>query len=119
MIAIVDDDEAVREALVDFLQVEDLAARAFAGAEDFLAEPAMGEFACLITDIRMPGMDGLELQRRLRAGGSTMPVIFITSANEDATRVRAMQGGAVAFLTKPFDEEALLGTLRAVLGRGH
>lgn len=119
MIAIVDDDEAVREALLDFLQVEGLSARAFAGAGDFLADPAIRDFACVITDIRMPGIDGLELQRRLRASGSACPVIFITSASEETTRARAMQDGAVAFLTKPFDDEALLGPLRGVLGRHH
>lgn len=115
MIAIVDDDEAVREALLDFLEVEGLPARAFAGATDFLAEPAMEEFACLVTDIRMPDMDGLELQRRLRADGSALPVIFITSSGEEAARTQAMRGGAAAFLTKPFDEETLLGALRAAL----
>ncbi|TGX41660.1 response regulator [Sphingomonas naasensis] len=116
MIAIVDDDAAVREALFDFLQVENLPARAFAAAADFLADPAIASFACVITDIRMPDIDGLELQRRLRARGSAMPVIFITSTSEEATRVRAMRGGAIAFLTKPFDDEALLGILRTVLG---
>lgn len=118
MIAIVDDDAAVREALVDFLQVEGLPTRSFAAAADFLADPAFRDFACVITDIRMPDIDGLELQRRLRACGTPMPVIFITSTSEEATRVRAMQGGAAGFLTKPFDDEALLATLRAVLGGG-
>jgi two-component system, LuxR family, response regulator FixJ len=119
MIAIVDDDAAVREALLDFLQVEGLSARCFADAATFLADPATDEFACVITDIRMPDIDGLELQRRLRACGSGLPVIFITSTSEEATRARAMQGGAIAFLTKPFDDEALLATLRTVVGGRH
>lgn len=116
MIAIVDDDAAVREALVDFLQVEDLPARSFAGAADFLADPAFRDFDCVIADLRMPDIDGLELQRRLCACGAPIPVIFITSTSEEATRARAMQGGAAGFLTKPFDDATLIATLRAVLG---
>ena len=116
VIAIVDDDEAVREALFDLLQVEGLAARTFDGAAAFLAEAAPGRFSCLITDVRMPEIDGLELQRRLRALGSVMPVIFLTSSTEDATRTRALRDGAAAWFSKPVSDDALLGVLLTALG---
>jgi len=115
VIAIVDDDEAVREALFDFLQVEGLVARMFNGATAFLAQARAGEFDCIVTDVRMPEIDGLELQRRLRSCGSSLPVIFITSSSEETTRTRALQEGAAAWLTKPVDNEVLLHTLRTVL----
>ena len=117
VIAIVDDDEAVREALFDLLQVEGLSSCIFNSAEAFLADAAAGDFDCLITDVRMPDVDGLELQRRLRAGGSSMPVIFITSLTDEATRARALRDGATAWFTKPASDGALLGTLRATLRR--
>lgn len=113
LIAIVDDDDAVREALSDLLQVEGLAARTFDCGAAFLA--ASDHFDCLVTDVRMPDLDGIELQRRLRGCGSAMPVIFITSSADEATRARALQGGAVAWFTKPVVDEALLGVLRTVL----
>lgn len=115
LVAIVDDDRAVREALCDLLQVEGLSARAFDNAAAFLAKFGLSGFDCLITDVRMPEIDGLELQRRLRALGSPLPVFFITSYDDEATRRRAFQGGATAFFAKPVDEEALLRTLRALL----
>jgi FixJ family two-component response regulator len=118
VIAIVDDDEAVREALFDLLQVEGIAARSFEGAARFLAAAEEEDFACLITDVRMPDMDGLELQRRLKARGSKVPVIFITSAADAATHMRAMGCGALAFFTKPLDNDAVLRTLRSLLGPG-
>lgn len=113
VIAIVDDDEAVRDALFDLLQVEGLPARTFEGAAAFLA--AAGDFDCVITDVRMPEIDGIELQRRLRARGSAMPVIYVTSSDEEVLRARALQGGAAGWFTKPVDDAQLLGTLRAVL----
>ena len=116
LIAIVDDDDAVREALFDLLQVEGLAARTFEGGAVFLADEAADGFDCVITDVRMPEIDGLELQRRLRARGSSMPVIFITSSMDEATRARARRGGAAAWFTKPVADEELLDALRAALG---
>jgi FixJ family two-component response regulator len=113
VIAIVDDDEAVREALFDLLQVEGLPARIFEGAAPFLA--ACGDFDCVITDVRMPEIDGIELQRRLRAGGSAMPVIYVTSCDDEVLRALALQGGDARWFTKPVDDGALLDTLRAVL----
>ncbi|KRC82218.1 response regulator transcription factor [Sphingomonas sp. Root241] len=115
VIAIVDDDEAVRNALFDLLLVEGLPARTFEGPVSFLE--ACGDFDCVITDVRMPKIDGIELQRRLRAGGSEMPVIYVTSCDEEVLRTRALQGGAAGWFTKPVDDEALLGTLKAVLPR--
>ena len=119
VIAIVDDDEAVREALFDFLQMEGLSARMFDRAAAFLAGAAVEGFECVITDVRMPEIDGIELQRRLRARGSPMPVIFITSSNEERARARALQDGAAAWFTKPVDNETLLSTVRAVLPPAH
>jgi len=115
LIAIVDDDDAVREALFDLLQVEGLAARTFADGAEFLADEAADGFDCVITDVRMSEVDGLELQRRLRARGSRVPVIFITSSVEESTRGRAVQEGAAAWFNKPVADAALLGALRAAL----
>ena len=118
VIAIVDDDEAVREALCDLLLVEGLSACPFDGAAAFLAEAKLGEVDCIVTDVRMPEIDGLELQARLRAQGSSIPVIFITSSVDDGTRAQAMRGGATAWFTKPVADEALLAALRTALGQG-
>lgn len=115
VIAIVDDDEAVREALFDLLQVEGLSAATFASAAHFLADTKVGGFDCLITDVRMPEIDGIELQRQLRARGSSIPVIFVTSLMDEATRARALRDGAIAWFTKPVADEELLCALRAAL----
>jgi FixJ family two-component response regulator len=117
VIAIVDDDEAVREALADLLQVMGFSAQAFDRADAFLADYAPGRFDCLITDVRMPGIGGLALQQRLRALGSAMPVIIITSYTDPITRARALEGGARAFLTKPVADDFLLHHLRSALGQ--
>jgi len=118
VIAIVDDDEAVREALCDLLQVEGLTARPYESGSAFLTDESAGECDCLVTDVRMPEMDGLELQHRLRARGSALPVIFITSSDDRLARARALECGAAAWFTKPVADEALLGALRATLD-GH
>jgi two-component system response regulator FixJ len=118
VIAIVDDDEAMRDALCELVQVMGFSTEAFDCAAAFLAGLAPGRFDCLITDVRMPGMDGIDLQRRLRALGSTMPVVMITSAPDPAGRARALEGGARAYLAKPVDDCALLDHLRSALGHG-
>lgn len=118
VIAIVDDDEAVREALTDLLQVTGFESRSWASAEDFLADAAIGEVDCIIADVRMPGMDGLQMQERLRRRGSDTPVIFITSAEDPVTRRRALEGGAHAYLGKPVADALLLEHLRMALGGG-
>ncbi|HSX56486.1 MAG TPA: response regulator [Sphingomonas sp.] len=117
VIAIVDDDEAVREALFDLLLVEGLAAYTFDGAAAFLIDAGIREYACVVTDVRMPAIDGLELQRRLRASGSLMPVIFVTSCTDEAIRSSAFENGAIAWFAKPVDDAALLATLRTVTNR--
>lgn len=115
LIAIVDDDDAVREALFDLLQVEGVSARTFGNGSAFLDCGALNGFDCVITDVRMAEVDGLELQRQLRARGSHVPVIFITSSVEEATRARAMREGATAWFTKPVSDQALLNAIWAAL----
>jgi FixJ family two-component response regulator len=115
LIAIVDDDEAVREALFDLLQVEGLSARTFSSGAAFLADGAAHEFDCIITDVRMAEVHGLELQRRIRVRGLDTPVIFITSSVEESTRAQALEEGAAAWFTKPDADEALLAALRCAL----
>jgi two-component system, LuxR family, response regulator FixJ len=112
LVAIVDDDQAVREALCDLLLVLDVACRSFDRAEAFMAEFVPGRFDCLITDVSMPGRSGLELQERLRELGSSMPVIFITADTSPATEARALRGGAYACLTKPVNDEVLFHLLQ-------
>jgi FixJ family two-component response regulator len=116
VIAIVDDDEAVREALCDLLQVESLPCRGFDSAAAFLKDYAPDRFNCLVTDIRMPGIDGFELQQQLRALRSNLPVIVITSATDEGSYARAMDAGALACLTKPVADEVFLGHVRRALG---
>jgi two-component system, LuxR family, response regulator FixJ len=111
----VEDDEAVRQALSDLLQVLNLPHRAFDRAEAFLADYAPGLFDCLITDLRMPGIGGLELLQRLRALGSSIPVIVVTSVTDSATRAQALAGGAQAFLAKPVSDEVLIAHLKSLL----
>jgi len=117
LIAIVDDDQAMREALFDLLQVEGMTARAFDNAETFLASAETAEFGCVITDVKMPGIGGLELQRRLRARGASVPVIFVTSAEDQATRIQAMADGATAYFTKPLANAELVRSLALALER--
>jgi len=115
LVAIVDDDRSVQSALKDLLESAGLSARCFGSAEEFLESGGLGETACLVTDVRMPGMSGLELQARLKAEGSRIPIIFITAHADAKTRSRAMTAGAVEFLSKPFDDDALLTRVRAAL----
>lgn len=117
LIAIVDDDAAVREALGDLLQVAGFRGVAFGSAAEFLSYDAPGRFSLVITDLRMPHIDGIELLRRLRAGGATMPAIVVTSCLEDQVRAQALAAGAVGYLTKPVDENLLLQCISAALGR--
>jgi two-component system response regulator FixJ len=115
VVAIVEDDEAMREALSDLLAALNLPYRTFDRAEVFLVEHESQQFDCLITDVRMPGINGLELQQRLRALGSSVPVIIITSSTGPTTRVRALEGGARAFLTKPVSNNVLIHHLKSAL----
>ncbi|HXB23079.1 MAG TPA: response regulator [Candidatus Solibacter sp.] len=115
LVAIVDDDDSIRSALQGLLKVVGLPARAFASAEEFLQSGQQNLTACLIADIRMPGMSGLELQARLNAEQCKIPTIFITAHGDAKMRMQALRAGAVEFLAKPFDDEALLESVRAAL----
>jgi FixJ family two-component response regulator len=114
-VAIVDDDESMRSALLGLLKVLGLQAQAFASAEEFLKSGQQHQCACLIADIRMPGMSGLELQSKLNAERCRIPTIFITAHGDAKMRLQALRAGAVEFLAKPFDDEALLDSVRAAL----
>jgi FixJ family two-component response regulator len=111
----VDDDFRVRESVESLVESAGYAALVFASAEEFLKSGALAEATCLVTDVRMPGMDGIELQRRIRLDRFKLPVIFISAHHDDETRQRALDGGAVAFLYKPFDAAELLGAIQAAL----
>jgi FixJ family two-component response regulator len=115
LIAIVDDDDSMRGAVHGLLKAVGLPAIAFASAEDFLNSGQQREIACLIADIRMPGMSGLDLQARLNSERCRIPTIFITAHGDAKMRLQALREGAVEFLSKPFDDEALLESVRAAL----
>jgi FixJ family two-component response regulator len=115
LVVIVDDDDSVRSALEGLLKAVGLPARAFASAEGFLESGQQHQTACLITDIRMPGMSGLDLQAKLNAERCRIPIIFITAHGDAKMRMQALRAGAVEFLAKPFDDEVLLENIRAAL----
>ena len=115
VISIVDDDESVREATKGLVRSLGYGAATFASAEEFLGSERVLDTSCLITDVQMPGLSGVELQSRLLADGHRMPIIFITAYPEERIRARAVEAGASGFFSKPFDEESLIGCLdRAV-----
>src|SRR5690348_6362878 len=115
MVVIVDDDDSVRGALQGLMKVAGFPALAFASAEEFLHSGRLQETACLIADIRMPGMSGLELQSKLNEDHHRIPIIFITAHGDEDMRLRALRSGAVEFLTKPIEDETLLDSVRAAL----
>jgi FixJ family two-component response regulator len=115
LVVIVDDDESVQLALRDLIESEGLSAICFGSAEQFLDSVARSKAACLIADIRMPGMSGLELQAKLKAERCRIPVIFITAHGDAEMRIHAMRQGAVEFLSKPFDDAVLLEIVHAAL----
>ena len=115
MISIVDDDESVRDALESLFKSVDYRTEVFASALEFLRSGHHEDSRCLILDVRMPGLSGLELQRQLVSSGSSIPIIFITAHGDEAARAQALGAGAVAFLRKPFTEEALLKAVQAAL----
>jgi two-component system, LuxR family, response regulator FixJ len=118
LVAVVDDDDDMREALSDLLLVLGLSCRMFDRAEALLMAYEPGLFDCVITDVRMPGVSGLDLLRRLRAVEAPVPVIIVTSDTDPRTRTQALEGGAHAFLTKPLEDQVLLGHLRSALAGG-
>src|SRR3977135_1248750 len=115
LVAVVDDDDLMRSALQGLLKAVGFGARAFASAEECLTSGQHRETACLIADIRMPGMSGLELQAQLNAEHCRIPTIFITAHGDEKMRMRALRAGAVEFMAKPFDDEVLLESVRAAL----
>ena len=117
MVAIVDDDDLMRSALQGQLKSVGLPAQAFASAEEFLKSGQQHEVGCLVADIRMPGMSGLELQAKLNADQCRIPTIFITAHGDEKMRMQALRAGAVEFMAKPFDDEILLESVRAALER--
>ena len=115
IVAIVDDDESVRRALEGLLKAVGLRALGFASAEEFLNSGEQNNTACLVTDIRMPGMSGLDLQARLNSQNLKIPTIFITAHGDANMRMQALRAGAVEFLAKPFNDDVLLEHVRAAL----
>ena len=115
LISVVDDDDAVRKSLQSLIRSVGLTVRVFASAEEFLDSEQLPATRCLILDVRMHGMDGFELQQQLRGSHPEIPVIFITAHGNDAACSQALKDGAVAYLRKPFSEQALLNAIEAAL----
>jgi FixJ family two-component response regulator len=116
LIAIVDDDESVRQAATSLFRSMGFTAKAFTSAEEFLSSGTLERTSCLVLDVQMPGMGGLDLQSHLTATGRHIPIVFVTGYPDDRLRSTALQSGAVCFLTKPFNEGDLLDGLRSALG---
>jgi FixJ family two-component response regulator len=114
-VAIVDDDRSLQRALKDLMESAGLAARCYGSAEEFLESDLCDQTGCLVLDIVMPGISGLELQAKLNALGSRIPIIFITARGDAQLKTRAITAGAVEFLSKPFDDDVLLEMVRAAL----
>jgi FixJ family two-component response regulator len=119
LIACVDDDVTVRQALEGLLKAFGFAPKVFSSAEEFLQSDRLNETSCLITDLHLRGISGLELQSRLAALDSRIPLIVITAFPDDRVRERALNGGAICFLDKPFSTEHLLTCIRSALNRRH
>jgi FixJ family two-component response regulator len=115
IVAVVEDDDSYRGAVQRLLKAEGFRVRSFSSAEDFLNSDGQNETGCLIADIRMPGMSGLELQSKLNSDHCSIPTIFITAHGDEKMRLQAMRGGAVKFLAKPFYGETLLEAVRVAL----
>jgi two-component system response regulator FixJ len=115
VIHVVEDDEAMRDSIVELLKDGGYTVHAYTRAEELLARGAAIEPGCIVSDVRMPGMDGLTLLRRLRAGGSTMPLMLITGHGDVSMAVAAMKAGAIDFLEKPFEADELLAAIETAL----
>jgi FixJ family two-component response regulator len=115
LVAIVDDDQSVRDAVRAVLRSVGMSAQTFSSAEEFLASCYRDQVGCLVTDVQMPGLSGLELQARLAEDNQRIPIIFITAYGNARMRAQAMRAGAVEFLGKPFDDDVLLESVRAAL----
>jgi FixJ family two-component response regulator len=117
-IAVVDDDESVREALTSLLRSAGFSAQTYASAEEFLRSGGLRDAECLILDVRMPGIGGVELQHYLAMAGDDIPIIFITAHGDEHTRAQALGPNVVDFLLKPFSDDALLEAINRALGSG-
>jgi FixJ family two-component response regulator len=117
MISIVDDDDSVRTALKSLIDSVGFRAEVFGSGEEFLKSPCLAQTDCLIADVRMPGMSGLELQERLHDAGSSVPIVFISAHDDKEAQARGLRGGAIAFLQKPFSEDSLLGAISVGLDK--
>jgi FixJ family two-component response regulator len=115
LLSVIDDDESIRESLPDLLREFGFDARAFSSAREFLSSDSLDATRCLILDIAMPGMTGLDLQQELKRRGQEIPIIFITGQKDDGIRKQAFKQGAVKFLYKPFSDTALLDAINAAL----
>ena len=115
LVTVVDDDESVRESLPDLLKEFGFATQAFSSAEEFLASNYVGQTKCLILDVAMPGMSGIDLQRELKLRQQEIPIVFITAHRDEHVRPRVLEDGAVECLYKPFSDMALLEALNAAL----
>jgi len=115
LISIVDDDESFREAMTSLMRSLGFEVEAFSSAEAFLGSPRLGSTSCLIADVHMPTMTGIDLHRQLVASGRTIPVILITAYPDDNVRARALAAGVICYLSKTFDDDALLGFVRSAL----
>ncbi len=118
LIVIVDDDELVRQALESVVKAAGFTTETFGSAEDFLDSIPLNSATCLILDVRLPGMSGIELQRRLRSKNNGIPIIFVTAHGDASARDRAMEDGAANFLNKPVRRQTLLDAINAALERG-
>jgi len=117
MISIVDDDASIREATKRLMLLLGYESETFASAEEFLGSGRLGATACVISDVQMPGMSGLEMQDRMIADGYRTPVIFVTAFPDDGIRAHALHAGALGYLSKPLDEQQLIGYLDEALER--
>ena len=117
LISIVDDDESVRQALKSLMDSVGFRAQVFVSGEEFLNSAYVLQTDCLIADVRMTGMSGLDLQERLNAAGSSIPIVFISAHDDNEARTRGLRAGAIAFLQKPFSEDSLLGAISVCLDK--
>jgi FixJ family two-component response regulator len=118
MISIVDDDESVREATMSLMRAAGFSPEAFQSGNDFLKSERCGHTDCLIADVQMPGMSGLEMHGRIVQSGNDIPTVLITAYPDDKTRARALKAGIVCYLTKPFNDQELLDCIQLALAQG-
>ena len=117
-IACIDDDKSVRDAIEGFLKAFGFAVQAFSSAEDFMQSGRLNQTSCLIADVKLPGMSGLQLQQWLTASGQRVPTIFITAFSDPHRRAQALGAGAICFLEKPITKDDLLNCIQVALERG-